>query len=104
MGIRAAAVYSDVDRAALHVRVADEAYPIGPALARESYLNIERILDAAKRAGADAIHPGYGFLSENAEFREACDRAGVAFIGPPATAMRAMGSKTAARAKMAEAG
>lgn len=104
MGIRAAAVYSDVDRAALHVRMADEAYGIGPAAPRESYLNVQRILDTAKRAGADAIHPGYGFLSENAEFAEACERAGIAFIGPPSSAMRAMGSKTAARAKMAEAG
>ncbi len=104
MGIRAVAVYSDADRAALHVRAADEAYPIGPALARESYLNIDRILDAAKKAGAEAIHPGYGFLSENSDFREACDRAGIAFIGPPASAMRVMGSKTSARAKMAEAG
>jgi acetyl-CoA carboxylase biotin carboxylase subunit len=84
--------------------MADEAYGIGPAPARESYLDIDKILDAAKRSGADAIHPGYGFLSENAEFAEACDRAKVTFIGPPASAMRAMGSKTGARAKMAEAG
>ncbi|NUP08022.1 MAG: acetyl-CoA carboxylase biotin carboxylase subunit [Polyangiaceae bacterium] len=104
MGIRSVAVFSDADRAALHVRTADEAIHVGPSIARESYLNVERILDAAKKSGADAIHPGYGFLSENADFREACDRAGVTFIGPPATAMRAMGSKTAARAKMAEAG
>jgi acetyl-CoA carboxylase biotin carboxylase subunit len=104
MGIRAVAVYSDADRAALHVRLADEAYPIGPAPARESYLNIERVLDAAKKSGAEAIHPGYGFLSENAAFVEACDRAGITFIGPPASAMRAMGSKTAAREKMAAAG
>jgi acetyl-CoA carboxylase biotin carboxylase subunit len=104
MGIGAVAVYSDADRASLHVRTADEAYGIGPAPARESYLDAEKILAVAKRSGADAIHPGYGFLSENAEFREACDRAGVAFIGPPASAMRQMGSKTAARAKMAEAG
>ncbi len=104
MGIRAAAVYSDADRESLHVRMADEAHGIGPAVAKESYLNVERILDTAKRCGADAIHPGYGFLSENADFREACDRAGVAFIGPPASAMRVMGSKTGARAKMAEAG
>lgn len=104
MGVRAVAVYSDVDRYALHVRMADEAYHIGPASPRESYLSAERILDAAQRSGADAIHPGYGFLSENADFREACDRAHVTFIGPPASAMRAMGSKTAARAKMAEAG
>ena len=104
MGIGAVAVYSDADRASLHVRTADEAYGIGPAPARESYLDAEKILAVARRSGADAIHPGYGFLSENAEFREACDRAGIAFIGPPASAMRQMGSKTAARAKMAEAG
>jgi acetyl-CoA carboxylase, biotin carboxylase subunit len=104
MGVRTVAVYSDADRNALHVRMADEAYGIGPAAARESYLDIDKILDAAKKSGADAIHPGYGFLSENAEFAEACDRAKVTFIGPPASAMRAMGSKTGARAKMAEAG
>ncbi|NUO54795.1 MAG: acetyl-CoA carboxylase biotin carboxylase subunit [Polyangiaceae bacterium] len=104
MGVRSVAVYSDADRNALHVRMADEAYGIGPAPARESYLDIDKILDAAKKSGADAIHPGYGFLSENAEFAEACDRAKVTFIGPPASAMRAMGSKTGARAKMAEAG
>ncbi len=104
MGIRAVAVHSDVDRAALHVRMADEAYLLGPAAASESYLRIDKVLDAAKRSGCDAIHPGYGFLSENAEFADACERAGITFIGPPASAMRAMGSKTAARAKMAEAG
>ena len=104
MGIRAVAVHSDVDRAALHVRMADEAYLLGPAAASESYLRIDKVLDAAKRAGCDAIHPGYGFLSENAEFADACERAGITFIGPPASAMRAMGSKTAARTKMAEAG
>ncbi len=104
MGIRSVAVHSDADRAALHVRYADEALAIGPAPSRESYLDFERVLGAAKRSGADAIHPGYGFLSENADFREACDHAGIAFIGPPASAMRAMGSKTAARAKMVEAG
>ena len=104
LGIRAVAVYSDADRSALHVRVADEAYPIGPAEASASYLRIDRILDAAKRAGADAIHPGYGFLSENREFAEACERAGVVFIGPPSSAMATMGSKTAARARMQAAG
>src|SRR5579864_5787512 len=100
MGIVTVAVYSDADRAALHVRAADEAYPIGPAPARESYLVIEKILDVARRAGADAIHPGYGFLSEKAEFARACDAAGVIFIGPPADAIDAMGDKTRARAKM----
>jgi acetyl-CoA carboxylase biotin carboxylase subunit len=104
MGIAAVAVYSDADRAALHVRAADEAYNIGPAAASESYLRIDRILDTARRAGVDAIHPGYGFLSENREFSAACERAGVTFIGPPASAMAAMGSKTAAREKMHAAG
>ncbi len=97
MDIRSVAVYSDADRAALHVRKADEAAHLGPAPSRESYLNIERILDAARRHGADAIHPGYGFLSENAEFATACTNAGFVFIGPPASAIAAMGSKTAAR-------
>src|SRR5947209_6251102 len=104
MGIAAVAVYSDVDRASLHVRKADEAYPIGPAAARESYLNIQKILDVAKRSGADAIHPGYGFLSENAKFAQACADAGVKFIGPTAAAMEAMGSKTRARQAMERAG
>jgi acetyl-CoA carboxylase biotin carboxylase subunit len=104
MGIRAVAIYSDVDKGALHVRMADEAYHVGPAAPRESYLNIERVVATAKKAGVDAIHPGYGFLSENAAFVEACDRAGITFIGPAASAMRAMGSKTAAREKMQAAG
>ena len=104
MGIAAVAVYSDVDRAALHVRKADEAYPIGPAAAAESYLNIAKILDVAARSGADAIHPGYGFLSENAKFARACVDAGVKFIGPIAAAMDAMGSKTRARQAMERAG
>src|SRR6202522_2971089 len=104
MGIASVAVYSEADRAALHVRMADEAYPIGPAPASESYLLVDRIIDTAKKAGADAIHPGYGFLSENPALPEACERAGVVFIGPPARAMRAMGSKTAAREKMSAAG
>jgi len=104
MGIAAVAVYSEADRAALHVRMADEAYLIGPAPARESYLVPEKILDVARRAGAEGIHPGYGFLSENADFAEACAAAGVVFIGPPASAMRAMASKPAARALMTAAG
>jgi acetyl-CoA carboxylase biotin carboxylase subunit len=104
MGIRAVAVYSEPDRSALHVRMADEAYLIGPATASESYLRIDRILDAATRAGADAIHPGYGFLSENREFAAACEREGIAFIGPPAGSMDKLGSKTAARAEMQAAG
>ncbi len=104
MGISAVVVYSDVDRAALHVRKADEAYPIGPAAASESYLNIPKILNVARRSGADAIHPGYGFLSENAKFARACVGAGVKFIGPTAAAMDAMGSKTRARQAMEKAG
>src|SRR5258707_2741413 len=104
MGIAAVAVYSDVDRAALHVRKADEAYPIGAAAASESYLNISKILDVAARSGAEAIHPGYGFLSENAKFAQACADAGVKFIGPSAAAMDAMGLKTRARQAMEKAG
>src|ERR1700688_2779331 len=104
MGIAAVVVYSDVDRASLHVRKADEAYPIGAAAASESYLNIQKILDAAARSGADAVHPGYGFLSENAKFAQACADAGVKFIGPTAAAMDAMGSKTRARQAMERAG
>jgi acetyl-CoA carboxylase biotin carboxylase subunit len=104
LGIQTVAIYSDADRAALHVRTADEAYPVGPPPARESYLDIQKVLDAAKKSGADAIHPGYGFLSEKAEFARACDAAGVIFIGPPADAIDAMGDKTRARAKMMAAG
>ena len=104
MGIAAVAVYSEVDRASLHVLKADEAYPIGPAAAAESYLNIAKLLDVAARSGADAIHPGYGFLSENAKFARACVDAGVKFIGPTAAAMDAMGSKTRARQAMERAG
>ena len=104
MGITAVAVYSDADRASLHVRLADEAVRIGPPPAHESYLNIERLLKAASDSGADAIHPGYGFLSENAEFVEACDRAGLTFIGPTAASMRLMGSKTRAREAMMASG
>jgi acetyl-CoA carboxylase biotin carboxylase subunit len=100
MGITSIAVFSDVDRAALHVSHADEAYPIGPAMARESYLSIPKILDVARRSGAEAIHPGYGFLSENPQFARACAEAGIKFIGPPATAMELMGSKTRARQAM----
>jgi acetyl-CoA carboxylase, biotin carboxylase subunit len=104
MGIAAVVVYSDVDRASLHVRMADEAYPIGPAAASESYLNIPKILDVARRSGADAIHPGYGFLSENATFAQACADASIKFIGPTAAAMQALGSKTRARQAMEKAG
>jgi acetyl-CoA carboxylase biotin carboxylase subunit len=96
-GMRSVAVYSDADRAALHVRLADEAAHIGPAASSESYLNMERILEAARRHGAQAIHPGYGFLSENADFAEFCGKAGFVFIGPSADAIRKLGSKTSAR-------
>src|SRR5579863_1109775 len=104
LGIAAVAVYSDVDRAALHVRKADEAHPIGAPPAVESYLNIAKILSVARRSGAEAIHPGYGFLSENARFARACVEAGIKFIGPTAEAMNAMGSKTQARQAMERAG
>ncbi len=104
MGIRAVAVYSDVDRAALHVRMAEEAQPIGPAPASESYLSVERIIGAARSAAAEAIHPGYGFLSENPALPRACEDAGVVFIGPSAASMELMGSKTRARQAMIAAG
>src|SRR6266849_5881533 len=97
MGVATVAVYSDADRAALHVLHADEAYRLGPAPAAESYLRGDLILEIARRAGADAVHPGYGFLSENAEFAEGCAAVGVTFVGPPASAMRVLGSKTRAR-------
>ena len=96
-GIATVAVYSEADREALHVLTADEAYPIGPAPASESYLVVDRIVEVARRAGADGIHPGYGFLAENPRFAEACAAAGLTFVGPPAAAIRAMGDKTAAR-------
>jgi len=104
MGIGSVAVYSEIDREAPHVREADEAFLIGPATPAESYLNIIKIIDTAKQAGAEAIHPGYGFLAENADFARACAEAGIVFIGPPPEAIEAMGSKTRAREIMAEAG
>jgi len=104
MGIGTVAVYSDADRTSLHVRMADEAAHLGPAPSAESYLRIDRILDAARRHGAGAIHPGYGFLSENAEFAAACEDAGIVFIGPSSESIRRMGSKTAARQTAIEAG
>jgi acetyl-CoA/propionyl-CoA carboxylase biotin carboxyl carrier protein len=104
MGIGSVAVYSEIDRDAPHVREADEAFLIGPAVPAESYLNIAKIIETAKEAGAEAIHPGYGFLAENAEFARACEEAGIVFVGPPAEAIEAMGSKTRAREIMAEAG
>jgi acetyl-CoA carboxylase, biotin carboxylase subunit len=103
-GIATVAVFSEADREALHVQMADEAYAIGPAPATESYLVIDRLVQTARRAGADAVHPGYGFLSENAAFAEACAAAGLTFVGPPAAAMRQMGSKTAARTLARELG
>jgi acetyl-CoA carboxylase biotin carboxylase subunit len=104
LNIASVAVYSDADRASLHVQRADEACHIGPSPAAESYLNIARILAAAERSGADAIHPGYGFLSENAKFAQACADSGIKFIGPPASAIAMMGSKTRARREMEKAG
>ncbi len=104
LGIQCVAVYSEADRTAYHVRMADEAYCIGPPPATESYLKQEHIIEVAKSCGADAIHPGYGFLAENPEFAEQVQREGLIFIGPPAEAMRVMGDKTAARQAMAEAG
>jgi acetyl-CoA carboxylase, biotin carboxylase subunit len=104
LGIRTVAVYSDVDRAALHVRYADEAFHVGPAPSTQSYLRIDRILDVARRSGAEAIHPGYGFLAENAGFARAASEAGVVFIGPPVAAMELMGSKTASRRAVRDAG
>src|SRR5687768_15268248 len=104
LGYPTVAVYSEPDRAALHVIYADQAMPIGPAPSRESYLRVDRILDAAKKTGADAIHPGYGFLAENAEFARACRDAGILFIGPSPESIDAMGSKTDARSRMKAAG
>ncbi|MBK8320480.1 MAG: acetyl/propionyl/methylcrotonyl-CoA carboxylase subunit alpha [Betaproteobacteria bacterium] len=103
MGIRTVAVYSEADANARHVRLADEAVLLGPAAARESYLVADKILDACKRTGAQAVHPGYGFLSENADFADACAASGITFIGPPASAIRAMGSKSEAKKLMGKA-
>ena len=104
MGLATVAVYSTCDRNALHVRLADQAYAIGPDEASESYLRVDKLIDVAGRAGATAVHPGYGFLAENPEFAEACSRAGLMFIGPSAEQMRAMGSKTSAREIAVRAG
>src|SRR5699024_6413121 len=104
MGIHTIAIYSEADRGALHVALADEAHCVGPAPAQESYLNIDNVLNAARASRAQAIHPGYGFLSENAEFADACAEAGVVFIGPPANAIREMGSKSRAKTLMEGAG
>jgi 3-methylcrotonyl-CoA carboxylase alpha subunit len=104
MGLRPVAVYSEADRGAMHVAEADEAVLLGPARARDSYLNIERVIDAARKSGAEAVHPGYGFLSENAEFAQACADAGLVFVGPTAEMMIAMGSKSGSKALMEKAG
>jgi 3-methylcrotonyl-CoA carboxylase alpha subunit len=104
MGLRSVAVYSEADRGAMHVAEADEAVLLGPARARDSYLNIERVIEAARRSGAEAVHPGYGFLSENAEFAQACVDAGLVFVGPTAAMMVAMGSKSGSKALMEKAG
>src|SRR3546814_20511981 len=104
MGIATVAVHSDADATALHVRLADEAVAIGPAPAAQSYLVIERIVAAAKRTGAEAVHPGFGFLSENPKFVEALDAAGIVFIGPPVKAMAAMGDKITSKKLAAAAG
>src|ERR671928_590814 len=104
LGIGTVAVYSEPDRDAPHARRADEAYLVGPGPANQSYLVVEKIVEVAQKAGAEAIHPGYGFLAENAAFARACEEAGIVFIGPPPDATAAMGSKTRARELMKDAG
>ncbi|MGZ6692234.1 MAG: biotin carboxylase N-terminal domain-containing protein, partial [Solirubrobacteraceae bacterium] len=104
LGIATVAVYSELDRNAPHVQRADEAFLLGPGPANESYLSIEKLIDAIERSGAEAVHPGYGFLAENASFAAALEERGTTFIGPPASAIEAMGSKTKARELMKDAG
>ena len=103
MKIQTVAIYSEADRNSLHVRYADEAYCVGPAPSIESYLNQKRIIETAKKAGVQAIHPGYGFLAENSGFAKFCENEGIVFIGPPSSAIETMGSKTFARQKMINA-
>src|SRR6202051_4552338 len=104
MNITSVAVFSDADRAALHVRLADEGYPVGPAPSRESYLRIDKLMEVARRAGCDALHPGYGFLAENPALARACGENKITFIGPSPEAMENLGSKTAARQLAERAG
>src|SRR5258708_7318880 len=104
MGLRTVAVYSEADRGAMHVAMADEAVLLGPARARDSYLNIARVIEAARESGAEAVHPGYGFLSESAEFAQACADAGLVFVGPTAAMITAMGSKSGSKMLMEKAG
>ena len=104
MGIGSVAVYSELDRDAPHVREADEAFLLGPPTPAESYLNVEKIIEVAQNAGAEAVHPGYGFLAENAAFAQACEKAKITWIGPPPKAIEAMGSKTRSRELMQKAG
>ena len=104
MGLRTVAVYSEADRDALHVAMANQAVLIGPARARDSYLNVDRLIEAARSSGAEAVHPGYGFLSESAEFAQACAEAGLIFVGPTADMIKAMGSKSGAKMLMEKAG